>query len=315
MQFGSYLFKCTLLKEAVFPPYKGSTFRGGFGGALKKVCCTVRGSDCATCLLASRCLYSTTFETTCFTGAANRRMTMPPRPYVIRPPESNATRYEPGDSFDFTLLLFGKTNDLLPYFIYAFETMGKQGLGKKIDGQRATYLLDAVESCGKKIYSSDTQQLTRDLSTISLDLHEPLPPATDGELKLTLTTPLRLKFDNRFQAQLPFSLLVRAMLRRISALFAEYGHGEPKLDYRGLVEQAKRVEVCQDNLSWFDWQRYSNRQEAKMLMGGIIGTVTYQGEIGTYLPLIELAKELHLGKQTAFGLGKIDYQWLPNKQH
>ena len=36
MQFGKYQFKCTLQKEAHFPPYKGSTFRGGFGVALKK---------------------------------------------------------------------------------------------------------------------------------------------------------------------------------------------------------------------------------------------------------------------------------------
>jgi CRISPR/Cas system endoribonuclease Cas6 (RAMP superfamily) len=48
-----------------------------------------------------------------------------------------------------------------------------------------------------------------------------------------------------------------------------------------------------------------------MLMGGITGTVTYRGEIGPYIPLLKLAKQLHLGKQTAFGLGQIDYHWLP----
>ncbi len=47
MQFGNYRFKCTLQRDAILPEYKGSTFRGGFGVALKKVCCTVRNNDCA----------------------------------------------------------------------------------------------------------------------------------------------------------------------------------------------------------------------------------------------------------------------------
>ena len=62
MQFGKYQFKCTLQKDAYLPPYKGSTFRGGFGSALKKVSCTVRHGECANCLLAGRCLYARTFE-------------------------------------------------------------------------------------------------------------------------------------------------------------------------------------------------------------------------------------------------------------
>ncbi len=40
-------------------------------------------------------------------------------------------------------------------------------------------------------------------------------------------------------------------------------------------------------------------------MGGMVGTVTFEGEIGEYLPLIEFCSKVHLGKQTVFGLGKI----------
>ena len=47
-----------------------------------------------------------------------------------------------------------------------------------------------------------------------------------------------------------------------------------------------------------------------MLMGGIIGSVVYQGHIGEYLSLIRFCENAHLGKQTAFGLGKIKAEQL-----
>ncbi len=135
MLLGRYQFSCTLLDEATLPPYKGSTFRGAFGGALKRVVCTTREQICADCLLAGRCLYARTFESLPVTpDPGNPRALSPPHPYVIVPPLSTATNFRPGDAFDFSLLLFGETNEYLPYFIYAFETMGKGGIGKKING-------------------------------------------------------------------------------------------------------------------------------------------------------------------------------------
>lgn len=308
MLFGKYRIKCSLEQRAQFPMFKGSTFRGGFGGALKKVCCTVRHADCARCLLAARCLYSRTFEQIS-SPTNNPRLVMPPRPYIIRPPAETKCHYLAGDQFDFDLLLFGETNESLPYFIYAFETMGRAGLGKKIEGQRAKYQLDCVESQGQSIYSAQDQQLANDIRGVTLQFPNPENECACGELQLQILTPLRLKFENHLQAELPFQLLVRAMLRRVSSLFDTYGSGEPDLDYTGLVKRAADVTIKQSSLSWYDWQRYSNRQESKMMMGGISGAVTFNGPIGEYLPLLELCREFHLGKQTAFGLGQYDYQW------
>jgi CRISPR/Cas system endoribonuclease Cas6 (RAMP superfamily) len=46
-----------------------------------------------------------------------------------------------------------------------------------------------------------------------------------------------------------------------------------------------------------------------MLLGGLVGSATYAGVSGEYLPLLDLAKVLHIGKQTTFGLGLIDFEW------
>jgi CRISPR/Cas system endoribonuclease Cas6 (RAMP superfamily) len=40
-------------------------------------------------------------------------------------------------------------------------------------------------------------------------------------------------------------------------------------------------------------------------MGGMVGEITYQGELQEFIPLIHYAEEVHLGKATTFGLGQI----------
>jgi hypothetical protein len=85
-----------------------------------------------------------------------------------------------------------------------------------------------------------------------------------------------------------------------------YGEGEPDLDYRGMVERAGGVKVESSNLRWFDWERYSNRQERGMQLGGLAGAVTYKGDLGEFVPLLEFSSKVHIGKQTSFGLGKLE---------
>ena len=46
----------------------------------------------------------------------------------------------------------------------------------------------------------------------------------------------------------------------------------------------------------------------KDVHGGLVGSVTYEGDLGEYLPLIEFSEKAHLGKNTSFGLGKIKIQ-------
>ncbi len=306
MFFERYNFICRFESAAELPFYKGSTFRGVFGRALKKVVCALKQKECNACLLNATCIYSGIFENQAFTNKKNPRMAAPPRPFVIEPPLTTQTRFPEGSAFEFSLVLMGRATQYLPYFIYAFEQMGVIGIGKKINHRRGRFLLEQVRNHDQVIYSSKDQKLTQSGKVQNLDISLSQDhPDKDLCLGVTLETPLRLKFNNRLHADLPFHLLVRAMLRRISSLMDAYGSGEPPLDYPGLVKKAGAVETIEQNLSWFDWQRYSFRQDQKMLMGGMTGSVTYQGAIKEYLPLVEFCEKVHLGKQTVFGLGKI----------
>jgi len=296
MLYGKYQFLCRFENEATLPYYKGSTFRGVFGRALKKVVCALKRQECSQCLLRDRCLYVLVFETPLSA----------PHPFVIEPPLTPETQFPEGAAFDFNLLLFGQTNNNLPYFIYAFDQMGRIGIGKRIDGKRGQFVLKKVNMEGRTIYSENDEKLLMDESPEDLILSTTNEIRNgDFQLKVIIETPLRLKFENRLKADLPFHVLVRAMLRRISSLMNCYGNGEPPLDYRGFVKRAESIRIVEDNLNWFDWRRYSLRQDKSMLMGGMVGSVIYEGRIGEYLPLLEFCSKVHLGKQTSFGLGKI----------
>ncbi|HOC37739.1 MAG TPA: hypothetical protein PKJ77_00495 [Thermodesulfobacteriota bacterium] len=155
MLFCEYCFSSVFESDAVLPAYKGSTFRGVFGHALKKVVCALKHQDCCQCLLRERCVYAFVFEIPAAAGPDDtpRRLVAPPHPYVIEPPDTNKTLYRKDDPLDFKLLLFGKANDYLPYFVYAFDHIGSQGVGKRIDGRRGIFRLEHVTAKSTLIYS------------------------------------------------------------------------------------------------------------------------------------------------------------------
>jgi len=59
-----------------------------------------------------------------------------------------------------------------------------------------------------------------------------------------------------------------------------------------------------NQLYWYDWERYSSRHKVRMKFSGLMGTITYSGNIEEFLPLIFLVSYIHIGKGISFGLGK-----------
>lgn len=303
MLLGIYDFHSTFTESAILPPYKGSTIRGAFGVALKRSLCALKLQECPTCPLRLECLYARVFENLPENDLSGGKGI--PHPFVIEPPLDEKTHYSVGDSLDFRLLLFGQANESLNYFIYAFQQMGRLGLGKLINGKRASFELKTVYLGGKRLFDcSDGTIIPADPQNLNLDAVPPHAPRS-GSFKIHFQTPLRLKFQNRFNDDLPFHVLIRAALRRISSLNIYFGPGEPDLDYRGLVNRSNDVKTVHSNLRWLDWARYSNRQDKKMQMGGLVGMATYEGRLTEFMPLLKYCEHVHLGKATTFGLGKI----------
>ena len=103
------------------PAYKGSTLRGGFGHAFKKVVCVKREKTCDSCLLKGKCVYSYVFETPPPPDTTRmRKYPFAPHPFIITPPPEEKRKYEKGEILEFELTLIGRSIDYVPYFIYTF---------------------------------------------------------------------------------------------------------------------------------------------------------------------------------------------------
>jgi len=296
------------LEEIHLPPYKGSTFRGGFGTVFKKVVCVNREEECKNCLLNARCPYCYVFETP-RDEETDFISTHLPHPYVLEPPLENKCLYLPGEVFSINLILFGKAIDYLPYFLFVMEELGRNGIGKG----RGRFLLQRVENLshpsdvqGRTVFEAKSRRIFGEiLIRTFLDISNEVPSNTGQTLILHFLTPCRITYKNRLATPCDFNFLVlmKNLLRRIHLLGVHGGSGM-RIDYETLLAQAEDVRIEENGLCWYDWERYSARQQSRMKFGGFKGKVAFKGEISPFLPYIKWGEYLHIGKETSFGLGK-----------
>ncbi len=303
IRYARFRLEMAAVDRLRLPAYKGSTLRGAFGHAFKKLVCVKRDLDCSTCLISDRCAYHYVFETPFSTEGGLRGYAFAPHPFVIEPPEEPRQVYDPDTDFQIGLVLIGRALDYLPYFIYAFEEMGRRGLGAgrgQAALKRMVVLAGGEERC---VYEGDTGRLTQDYPVCA---GPPAGEATGTRLRLRLRTPTRLRTEGRYAHRLDFSLLVRALLRRSSELARFHCGVELAVDYRHWIERAAGVWQVAARLGWHDWERYSQRQDRKITLGGLSGEVEFAGDWGPFLPLLRLGADVHVGKGTVFGLGRYE---------
>lgn len=305
-----YNFVLTALDPLSLPPYKGSTLRGVFGHAFKRIVCAQRKQDCTECLLRIDCPYASVFESRPPDDANVRRLQAAiPRPFVIEPPLTGQTRFSPGEEIEFKLVLVGRAIDLLAYFVVAFQEAGRMGIGKG----RGQYRLTRVETAPwddrpvETVYTHTLRSsiIKRDCTLRFPDLVKRAQVlATDGTVTLDFLTPTRIKDRGEWISRAEFGPLVRALLQRVSSL-ANFHCGEKwEYDFRGAIDRAAGVQLVEDGTHWDDWERYSSRQDQRVKLGGFIGPVTYAGDLAEFVPLLIAGSLVHVGKGTVFGNGQ-----------
>lgn len=292
-------------KDPLFlPAYKGSALRGGFGQVFRRIACLGSDRNLGQCLLGARCPYHYIFETPPPANSVvlNKIPTVP-QPFVIEPPLSEKRVYERGEDLTFHLILIGKALDYFPYFIYSFEELGRVGLGRG----KGTYTLETVSWCDA---ADNAVPLYTSTNKLLVDSYRPLTiaelssPTVVSTLTLTLLTPMRLKYENQLAADCEFHVLFRNLMRRFALLNYFHCDGEFPPDRQDFVEQARAIRTATKNLRWHDWERYSNRTKKRIKLGGLVGEITYCGELTPFLPCLRLGMYTHVGKGTTFGLGQ-----------
>lgn len=295
----------------------GGVLRGGLGLALKQGACIRPFKElCQACMAPTICPYAFLFEAKRPEDAEVLKAQADiPQPFVISLDKPTVTEWYGDIIFD--LLLMGKAIRYFPYFLAAFRLLGERGIGSErtpcllseatyLDASgEATQLYDGV---GRQVVVSQPRP---DVVTgwVS-DLYQQVAPLT-----LTFLTPTRLKFDERIVRQAPpFHVVIRTLLRRLSSLSYFHGGQRWDIDYRGWIERAQTVETTAADVQWVDWERYSTRQQQRMNLGGIVGRVTYAGDLGPFLPLLRVGELIHVGKNVVFGHGQYRLAVEPSSQ-
>lgn len=304
LPFEKFRFSLRVTSLMVLPPYKGGIFRGAFGNAFRRVVCVAPREDCATCLLNQKCLYVSIFEPRSpqYFSDANKFNNAPP-PYVLNPPLTNRQAFHPHETMEFDLVLIGRAIDALPYFIYTFHELGRMGLGR----ERGKY-----EISGVNLVRNDNPTQIYDGRTQTLNSYSPKDEtisrvrAEDTDvtsLTLKILTPLRLKVNGELVTQLSFPLFFERLAQRLSLLAVFYDSNSCPNDLTQLISQAQQIETSSADLHWYDWERYSRRQDRAMKLGGLKGNIAFAGELGPFMPCLRLGEQVNVGQGTSFGLG------------
>ena len=277
------------LERAELPPYLGSTLRGALGQALLQ-------TDKEACAF----LYRNSEKEDMDAGKVVAK------PYMIIPPEIQRpqTVIEQGEKLNFELLLFGSAEESVSAVVSALEQLYRFGLGAR------RYRFDLSE-----IINSQTQRIIwrkgkyfKDAVTAAEIQGEELQNVTGMVIKIC--TPLRIRHGGRFVKKISFQTLSRNRTNRIMELTERYGGWIDQEEADRLLVLSEKVSTVHEEIKVERMERYSNRTSGKMDFSGLIGTIEYEGDLTPFVPWMYAAQKLHIGRNTTFGMGKIQVYFI-----
>lgn len=143
-------------------------------------------------------------------------------------------------------------------------------------------------------------------------------------LTISFLTPTRIKYNGKYINFIDFKILITNLIRRLfllNILFCQTVDKNKSYNnmnsinfysiFQDYFQEAENIKVDDINLFWYDWERYSSKQKTTMKLGGFIGRVSfcgYKDEFKKYIVPLVLGEQLHIGKGTAFGLGKYEIE-------
>ncbi|MBL8189025.1 MAG: CRISPR system precrRNA processing endoribonuclease RAMP protein Cas6 [Acidobacteria bacterium] len=249
-----------------------------------------------------------------------------------------------GEEIHFGLTLIGPAIEHLPFIVLAIHEMTQRGIGAPQSADRAhqptvgkglsehvssptvrkglpkrpQFALAEVAELDlhhqyRTLYTESDQRLESSAAAtptlgqwVAARLAE--LPASES-VRVRFVTPTRIKVDDDLQPRADFQLLARNLLRRVSMLTAIYGGQKLELDYARILAVAADIRTAESALRWWDWRRYSARQQTPMKMGGFVGHAEFTGPLlAELLPLLAAGEILRIGKGTSFGLGKFQIE-------
>lgn len=306
LEVGRYQFLWEAEQAGTLPRFLGSVVRGGLGHVLRRMVCVTRLPECGGCLLRFQCAYPVLFEPYAPPDLSeDGRYARPPVPFVLRVPFGTRVRrsVEPGERMEFELVLVGRTTSYLPYYLLAFQELGRRGLGPRRQRFRLLEVRAWTPSGYVTVYTEGTRTLRTDIPPVPLRGLATSATLPDPRMvAVRFWTPVRLDLGGDLVYPVEFAHLIRALVQRIRAL--ERAYGTCGLSPPPPADDVRRVS---DRTRWVDLSRYSTRQRMEMRIGGAVGVVMYEGQdLRPFAPWLGLGEWIGVGKLTSMGLGHME---------
>ena len=206
-----------------------------------------------------------------------------------------------GERYSFNVRLLGNAVSVAPYIIVAAKNAAMKG----IKGSRAELETIIDEATGKVIWNMQNDNLI--LPEIdNFTIQEPdWNNKENCELKLNLVTPVAFKNKGKITREPDFSRIIGSLMRRYTFFEATEGR-RLNWHFTEISELAKQVKISGMNIETVCWERYSTRQEQRIPISGVIGTVSYIGPVAGFEELLNAGEILRCGRCITLGQGRIN---------
>ncbi len=314
-EFFRFRFHFRAAGTLYFPPYKsGNTVRGAFGSIFRKLVCRPECRDAKTCEVRTSCAYARIFEPHAARRQGPSGLADWPRPFVFRAAPLDGRTVPEGEPFHFDVHIFDVRDPALPYFVQAFAQLAREGLGPGRGRAELTSVdqLDLRGGATAQLFDGARFPASEPARPCAIDL----AAAPDGvdHLRVEFLSPTELKAGQRPVERPEFGILFGRLRDRISTLRALYGAGPLDIDFRGMGGRAACIRMTRCELRRQEVDRRSARTGQHHPLGGFVGEAEYAGEVGEFVPYLQLGKWVGVGRQTVWGKGEIDVH-LPISAH
>jgi hypothetical protein len=276
-------------KGGQLPGFVGSALRGAIGWGLWEQNCLEPEMRPFTCRQNCRCIVGRMWlPNVHFPDGYGRRYANPPKPFLVQTDFDTVPRiWKKGDLLTFNISIIGKVlgteffTHILPAIEQAVGTVGTQKLAFSIQ---------------------KVERLTLDFKAAS----EQSNAVASDYLTMSIVTPLSIFERDALAEELRFGLIIKQLLERarnLSYLYcrAEWTDDDTLLAFAARAEH--QVELFDQRLE----RLVINREGDKEPVEGWRGTVRFRGDYAAWLPLLQLAEWLNIGKLADMGFGRVRF--------
>ncbi len=305
-------FECEAVEPLRLNEHTGSAIRGAFYHALwNGFCMNRQARACGECPLVATCPVAFLVSTL---NQQSERGADVPRPYTVQPPLDGKTDYAPGETLSFGLTMFARALTLFPYVVLAVQRLENGGLGKRVEEngrRRGTFKVRRVWA--ENPLSGERRPVLQQGETM---VQVPDIPVTNEQISklanqqianqrvtVEFLTPLRLVEGGQLVKRIAFRPFVQRLHGRLTQLSAEYSDTPLADDFREVMAVACAVRVVQDETRWVELESYSTRLGRSTPIGGLVGRVTFEGELAPFIHWLIWGQFTHVGKDAVKGNG------------